>query len=480
MVSIPFPVTTAPGEAGQESGGQLINCYASRVEGAPPSPVLFERSAGMREFSRNDNAAGFAEEHINCRGMIQVGSTIIAVFNESCYAISTTGIATYLGPLPGTAPVIIAKNGKSPVPDVFAVTGTAGWLLFTDAAPQSYDGGGALASPNSVAVVNNYAVFSTAGGLVQATEINSTNIPTNSNVIVPMEGLRRVVEHNNRLLVMAKNKFRIYRDVGASPFPFEYLQGSERDIGIASTTAVAGIEAGWPDAMIFASSDSRVYRMQGYEPVQVSSEDVDRVLGRIADKSAIQAATYIANGQAFWVLIQPDGCTLEYNLKTGNWNERCSYNRMDWKGRVIIKAFDKWICGESGTGRLYELMDDWPLEGPDPHIWTLVSGSVTRYPNWLDIPNTYFRFTSGPGLDRGLIPIQSDPIVRVSWSKDGGETYGYPVERKLGVEGRYKTEVSIGNISSSSRKGIRYKLQISDGIRIGFMGADHELIELAA
>jgi len=472
-MKIPFPANSSPGIKPQEGGGRLVNGYVTEIQDGGANPVLWERSSGMVEFARVEDA-----DHIGCRAMTLIGSTLLHIVATRVYSVSSAGVVTDVGAFAGTSPVIMAQNTVDPVPDVFGVTDNAAYLFTVGSPPTSYNGGGNLSAPNSVAVLNNYAIFSSPGGRLTATNINSTTIASNAFEDIPKGNLLRVVEYNNELFAFGSNYFRVYRDAGTSPFPLEFT-GVERDIGIVSSFAVAGFESDFPDALLFGGSDNRVYRMEGYTAVPVSTHDVQEAIEGTADKSDIRAHAYISHGQPFWSLTSPGNWTWEYNLATGLWHERESYARTDWRGRVTIKAFDKWLVGDAISGNIYEIREGHPFEADDALVWQLESNAVQRFPVPLNAHWSYYNFTSGVGVDTGLIPTQTEPKVAISWSLDGGARYGNPLVRSLGTQGAYEQSVRIGNTGISTGKGIRYRLEVSDGVRVGFMGGQTSLEELS-
>ena len=84
-----------------------------------------------------------------------------------------------------------------------------------------------------------------------------------------------------------------------------------------------------------------------------------------------------ATGEAFWALTSPSEWTWEYNLTTGLWNERASYQRNDWRARSTIRAFDLWLCGDAATGDLFEVAAGLGSERGEPLVYTLFSGVLS-------------------------------------------------------------------------------------------------------
>ncbi len=148
MTAIVFPTSSAPGARPQEGAGRLINGYAVKTEQGARSPILWKRSAGLRQIL---NITG----HAHCRGFIFVGTTLLAVLDERVYAVTLAGgvfSVANLGELAGTDPVTIARNNAA-TPNIIAVCQAGTFNLFVDAAPTAFADGD-LPALNSVAGMN--------------------------------------------------------------------------------------------------------------------------------------------------------------------------------------------------------------------------------------------------------------------------------------------------------------------------------------
>lgn len=466
MTTIPFPASSAPGVHPHENGGRLINCYAAEAEGAAAHPVLWTRSAGLRRIVATPSAGA-------CRGLVQIGSTLVHLPRDRAYGVAFADggfAATELGPLAGSAPVTIAQNFAKPVPDTVCVTENGVFTLTSASAPAAF-GDGDLSAPNSVTALDGYLVFTSPGGRIQTTGLNTLSVASNAYEDVPEGALVRGVTFNNELFAFGPSSFRVYRDAGLTPFPLAYT-GVKRDIGLLGTHAVAGFEDGWPDALVFAASDNRVYRMEGYSPVAVSTAAVARAIGGASDRAALQASVHMAAGEAFWTLTSPDEWSWEYNLSTGLWNERASYRRNDWRARRTIRAFDRWIAGDAADGTLAEIVPGLGGEYDDPLIFTLQSGILAAFPGRLNALRSWFRFSAGVGSAAGRVPIETEPVVRIAWSRDGGATFGNGVDRQLGGQGDHDALVGVGASGLSDSRGLQVRLTVSDPVRAAFMGGE--------
>ena len=467
MAMIPFPAMSAPGRRAAETGGRLINCYASEIKGATASTIIWNRCPGLVRRAQ-------ISDHAGCRGLVGIGNVLITILNGQVYGITRTGSAysvLSLGALAGSRPCTFAQNTAG---NTVTVTENGAFNLFAGAAPTAFVDGDLPTSVNSVALLENYMIFSTPGGVLWASGLNNVDVTTNSNEAVPEGSLRRCVEFRNELFAFGNWGFRVYQNVGSSPFPLQFV--AKVDVGLAGTHAIAGGEApGWADALIFAGEDNRVYRLEGYSPVPISDSGVSRALERASERSSLIACVYAVEGEAIWSLTSPGEWTWEYNLATGLWHERQSHGRPDWRARASIRHFDQWIVGDAATGDIAGVVAGQGSEYTDPLAFILYSGVLSRFPNRLNASRSYFNFTAAVGRQAGADPIETDPVVAISWSRDGGATFGRELFRPLGREGQSGIRVSVGNTGLSGAKGLQYRLEITDPVHAAFLGGEADL-----
>lgn len=465
MAAIVFPTSSAPGAEPQEGSGRLVNCRAVKTEQGSRAPILYKRPAGLREIL---NITG----HSHFRGGIQIGSTLIAVLDERVYAVTLSGTtfsAVNLGALSGSDTVTVARNNANP-PQIVTVCDAGTFNLFTASAPTSFADGD-LPAVNSVAGLNGYLVFTTASGQIWATGLNAVTVASDAftNAQVKPDGLRRGVAFRGEYFAFGDDSIQVYDETGDSPFPLVYKKITIPR-GICGTNAVAGWEDGWANELVWVGEDNIVYKLDGYTPTPISNADVVRAISTAADRTLIEATVYMDGVDAIVCITSPGEWTWEYNKTTDRWNERSSYGRDDWRARGSVKAFDRWIVGDDTTGKLASVDPTYRREYGDPLIWDLISGDNASFPARIKIPRMDLDFTAGTGNAAGEDPIETDPVVLIRWSLNGGRDWGNEVRRKLGKQGEGNQLVTVNRMGMTKAKGVRVWLRVSDPIHIGFLG----------
>jgi hypothetical protein len=411
--------------------------------------------------------------HTHTRGFLDTGfSEVFWIVNDRVQLFDSFFTILDLGLLSGDQPVTIARNNRSPTPDYVVVTENGCFNLFRASAPTGFVDLDLPAGPTSVCDFEGYFIWSFGDGRIFASDLNSVAVSALS--FNTEQGLfaRRVVRYGGRLYVFGDKWCGVYRNAGTVPFPLAREVTIPR--GIVGTHAIAGWEAGWANQLIWAGDDFIVYKLDGYTPTPISTGDVSRAIqGAVSggNRDLIEAFVYMYDKNPFWVLTCHDLWTWEYNLATGEWNERASFNRDNWKGMKSIRMFDRWIIGDQYTGGLYEISGTYFLEDTDPLIWQVESGVLHGFPRGMIIPRASFHFTMGVG-DFSRV---ADPEVEIAWSLDGGYSYGDPVIRRLGAPGHTKSHPYILSSGLSKGQGVRYKLRVSDNVHVGLSGGAVEV-----
>lgn len=461
---IVFPTTSSPGVRPRESGGRLINAFAEKAPRGAASQLIIRRTPGL--VRRADQTASYTIT----RGFLDGSSLVFWILGDRAVKFDSAFAVTDLGALSGNQPITAAKNNAA-TPDYVVVTENGCFNLLTGSAPTSFADPDLPASPTSVCDFNGYFVWTYGNGKIYASDLNS--VAVNALSFNTEQGLiaRRGVRYAGRLYIFGDKWTAVYRDAGLSPFPFAREVTIPR--GIVNSFAVAGWESGWANQLIWAGDDFIVYRLEGYTPVPISTDDVSRsiqssVLGGTC--STIQAFVYMYERNAFWVLTCPGNWTWEYNLFTGEWNEKLSFNDDSWRGLSSIRAFSKWIVGSYDDGQLFEVSGSYFREGAAPLIWHVESGVLHAFPRGMHIPRTSFNITTGVGSTS-----VTDPRIEISWSLDGGYKWGEPVLRMLGGLGETESHPYILNAGISKGQGIRYRLRVSDDVHVGLTGGSVEV-----
>jgi len=471
VAKVIWPSSTSPGEKTHESAGRLINCYAEPLPDGAPFPYVIKRAPGLRSFA-STSQTGY-------RGGIAIDPYFYAAFSGTLRKVSSAGLEASVGTLDGDEVVFFARNNKVPTPDQLVVTEN-GVYTFTDSAVTELSDGD-LPQPNSVCSHDGYFLFTIADGRCFASGLNATTI--NSNDYVKAEsnpdGLYRAIPYGRDVLLCGPNTIEVYWNAGnATGFP--YSRVTVIPVGLIGQKAIAGWEPEFGTRVVYVSSDFTVRLLAGgYDPLPISPPDLNRLIERTTDKSTIEVSVAISGGKPFAKVSGPGWCWV-YDFGTKWWYERASYLDDDWRfvGQTV-KAFGKWLGGDSLSGKLLELADGYYREDTAPLVFQAESIAMESFPARIQVPRVDFNFVTGTGVANGEDPIERQPQAEISWSDDGGTTWSVPLLRSIGPQQITKFHPYVMRTGLSTAKGRRWRVRVADPCYVGLLGADMEAMPRA-
>lgn len=232
----------------------------------------------------------------------------------------------------------------------------------------------------------------------------------------------------------------LYYDSGATfpivPNPSVFLQ--------------VGITAPWSAAILGGSpiwlgqgegGGGVVYQAQGYTPQRISTHAVEYAFSTYATLLDAEAFTYEDQGHSFYVLTFPTAdATWVFDGTTGLWHERGDWDGTDWTSLAIrghVFAGGVHLTGNRSSGAIYAMSTE---------VATTTAGTgirrLRRAPHVAsELKETCFdRFQLDLEVGIGLATGQgSNPLVNLSWSDDGGQTFGMERTVTAGRIGAYRT-----------------------------------------
>lgn len=470
-VPIPFPLSTFPGSTPQESAGRLINCHTEPLGPGGPSKAAYHRSPGLSQFATTGQT-GY-------RGGLLVNNLAFEAWANNASTVTSAGVVTSLGTLPGTQKISIARNQNGAGADVVAVDiGNGAFTLQVAGVPGvptalAAIGGAGLPAPKAVCWQDGYFFFISANAEMYASGINALTfnaltfqvLTAKSDVIG-----QRVIAFSGLLFGFTTGHLEVYQDT-AQAFPaFPYSRLVVLPYGLLQENAIAGWETGF-DTLLWVAQDFGVWMLPygSLSPTKVSPPDLDRLIK--AENNAgnvLEAFAYVFAGKRFWALSSPDW-TWEFNLNSQEWNERWSLNLATngqqgrWRAVGGHPGFGKWLCGDTQSGNLGFVDDTVLTEFGAPQLRRIESAPVNDFPNRLRVARADFSFSTGAGLATAASANVVNPSVAISWSDDNGITWKNPIVRSLGLQGKsLRTRISVKNTGFSGPQARRWRLDDTD------------------
>jgi hypothetical protein len=449
---------------------RTVNWYVEPNDAASGRPALYP-TPGQSAFVTVSDSGTRALFTMNGRTFAVVGSSFGEVFSGGTF--TKYGTVAY-----NSALAQITANGISG--NQLGVSSGTNFYAF-NLSTNTLSAAVLVGESTQIGMLDGYGViFNQTAGKIRLSALNdfSTADPT-------MFALRSSAPDNwQAMLVKAPDVVlvgeqtgEVWYDAGTSSFPLAPRPGVKFEYGIAATWSIAA--AG--DSILWLSRNADgagvVVRMRGYVPQPINSYALDTAIAeyqRTATIADAEALVYQRAGHTFYVLKFPSAnATWVYDLRTGLWHERGTWNRAAgrfdvWGPRAITYAFGKHLVGDASGVLAY--LDD--------TVGTEVDGTAIRR---VRIPpalapadgDRLFVDRFELGIDPGLGTATgqgSDPEVMLRISHDFGKTWGTERRAKAGKQGEYDTRVVWTRCGSSPRAWVP-EISISDPIVARLTGA---------
>lgn len=411
---------------------ELVNWYLEPTQAPESKRAAFYPTPGLDEFATGLNAPIRGEFAQDGRAFVVAGGTL--------YEIDGVGAATVLGSVANDdQPASMASNGHGGH-QLMVVSGGSGYIFDL-----------------------NTSVF-------QA--ITSASFPTNAIMVDYLDGYFVVLQATTSIFYISAlfdglTWLGDFGQVSASSDTTTAMRVINRNVWffgtersqpwittgntfalqpIANVLVEFGIGAPWSldeadGSLFFVGKDGRgsalVLRSSGYDFQKISTHYIDQVLSALPDLSNVRGYTYQERGHTFYVLCPNTGPALAYDLSTGLWALRGTWNDgLDRYDPLLqwchMYAFGKHLVGDRTTGTIYEQSLSYGTDAGTPIRRVRTGAHTTADFQWM------FGSEVILGVETGGATV-SDPTPTVNWSysKDGGHTFSTPSPTVIGAQGQY-------------------------------------------
>lgn len=355
------------------------------------------------------------------RGEHVMDKQLYIVNGTTLYRISSSGAATSLGSIPGSLPVQMADNGSQ----LAIQSETAGYVLDSGTV---YTNIVNLGPVSGVTYIDGYFVWLVAesdqfiiSGLNDGLSYDPLDVATVEGN--PDDNIGVINDHRE-LQFYGANTVEIWYNSGAADFPFERQGNAFIERGIRDRNSLVKID----NSVHFVGDDLVVYRLNGYEPVRISTHAIE---DSIAKASWFRSFTYTLLGHKQYVLNTNIG-TFVYDMATGAWHDRASFGRVNYRVGFAATCYGKIIMADAYTGNLY--IPDMSVNTEDGEVIPVeILLPSIQSDRSQDILYTYeAQIQSGVGNS-----ADEDPQILLQYSRDGGNTWSPELARSMGKVGEY-------------------------------------------
>lgn len=404
-----------------------------------------------------------------CRGHHNVGNLLYVVNRGAFWEVNNAGVMTNRGSLLTTSGrVYFADNGTS----IMLTDGTYGYTFNTSTpgTPLAQIVDVDYVAANTVTWQDRYFVQDKVSS--GRFYISAVDDPTSwsaldfSNAEGSPDNLVRVIADHGELILLGEVTTEFWGDSGTADFPFTRLGSAVVEWGLAARESLAKFDSSLMFLARNRMGESQVVILNGYTPQPVGGHDFLSAINQYANVNDATAFSYMLGGHAFYQINFPSaGTSWLYDGATQVWSELQSDTGRH-RANIGTLFLGKIIVSDYANGKLYRL---------DPTVYTDNGTAIAREiisrpiftEGQLAISRFWLDMETGVGLTTGQ---GSNPQVMLSWSKDGGHSFGNEVWRSFGAIGNY-TARAYWNRLGSPKEGMSwvFKVSITDPVKVAIM-----------
>lgn len=450
---IPIPLASLKARSSFASDERLVNGYAEVVGSGNDASAVVYGAAGLSLFCNAPSDP--------CRGGIEVDGVLYTINGGGLYRIDENGVGGQIGTVPGSKPVIMARNANI-APQVAICAEDGVYLLQSDTV-------GAVFNPNipeipvAVVWVDGYFIFALPSGRFYISAINDITVSSLDFATAEAnpDGLVTVTKLRREVYFFGSETIEVWTNTGNATFPFERLPGAVIPAGCASKYTVQELNG----ALYWLDTNNVVQSINGgYVPVPISISGVYKAISAVEDKTEIEAFTYQLGTHAYYVLTHST-FTWVYDVSTQLWHERQSYGLNGWQAAGYVFAFGKNIVGSTVSGNIYAIDENSYSENGQEIVTTLRTARIEDFPKGAAVGTLDIDIETGVGIDVGATSSDTvNPELTLRWSDDGAKTWKGGRLYPLGKKGEYRKRVRATRLGSFGAQGRVWEMSISSRV----------------
>jgi hypothetical protein len=383
-----------------------------------------------------------------------LGSFYYVVSGTRLYSVTTAGIATLIGAIPGTD--LVSIDGSADRLIVVASGHAYSWdgsVLSTIAVP---DINSVPSSISSVVFIAGYFILTVADsqhffwlapGDVDPDALNFASAENAPDNIV---GAARIFDE---LWFFGQQTTEVFQLTGDLNAPFTPIIGRLYEKGCCNRSTIAVVD----NTLFWVSNEFVAYRADT-SPVRISDHSAEERL-RNAGADDMRAWAFSFDGHTLYVVRGADYISLVHDVENKNWSRFKTYEQETWRAHLGVQTSgDLVIAGDDDGGILWEL---------DPTIsndnGVVIEREITGGVPLLGAPQKCRNLSLN--LAVGWAPISGEatnPKIQMRFSDDAGTTWSAWFEEHLGLQGKYRTRVIFSQLGIIYEPGRLFQFRVTD------------------
>ena len=428
--SLPLFGIGIQGKSPKVTAQRRLNCYFEITKDGDRSKVYAIGTPGLELFLNQGETPW--------RGLKEFpkNSKLYGVHRSTLYEIDNAGTATSRGTLSTSeGDVDIEHNGT----EVCVVDGTSGYIYDTGTTTFSTISDGDFpSSPRSLAFNNGrFLVGKNNTGEFYASDLyDGLNWTAGqfATAEASPDNLVRLDVMQGIVCLFGDFTAEFWTDTGSSGFPYARIPGAAMEWGLAARRSLAPFDNTFAFLARNRTGQVRVCTLSGFQALPISDPELDYTLNNFTTISGATGFGYMLGGHPMYQL-NVSGRSWLYDGLTKVWSELASKGIDRHRGEIAENFINSTIVSDYSNGKLYRLKQDVYTDNADEIALELIGRHLFSNDKNIRVPALEIIMESGVGLVSGQ---GSDPQIMVSFSKDGGHSFGKERWTSFGKIGEYK------------------------------------------
>ena len=419
------------------------------------TPAALVSFPGLKSWS--SGAAGEFDRGIYKKEFLSKGWK---VSGSTLYSFTSDGTQTSEATIAGSGLVSMAASDTL----LFIVAGGNGY---------TYDGTTLSTltlsfTPLQVDILNNQFICLASNGIVYFATAGTTSFDSSLAASSLPDNMAGIKVFNQFLLMFGANEIEPWENTGSGDPPFELMNGAIiEDVGLAGQHALCETS----QALYFLGSDKIPYRVVNFQSQKLTDQNpgINELFEAYTKETCfVECFKYLGQDLILYVFPTEEKAWC-YSHETGLWFELDhDVDAQLYQGKTFSRLFNKTLVGDRQNGNIYEL-DSATYQNNSTimvreRVFRPMSGETVGDPRaYLQMKLMQFALETGVGIG------DDNPQLIVSYSTDGGRSFGSERWLSLGENGDYQE--LIEDYSNRKFKDLVVKLRYTENTRFTLYNA---------
>lgn len=279
---------------------------------------------------------------------------------------------------------------------------------------------------------------------------------------------------NNQLFMLGRNTIEVFQNIGGADFPYQSVRGAVVSKGLTAPFAVASFDNSFVFMGGAENEKPAIWRYSGNTATKISNSGIDLALQQYSEGEldSAFAMTYAENG-SFFVIFTLLRNTFVYDATASAlqgrpvWHERRSGTNGTerWIVNSMVKAYGEILVGDAFTGRVGRMSLDIDSEYGETIFRSFATAPFEAQNRNMFVSNIELTVETGTA---NAVDPGSEPVVRLSFSDDGGRTFSNEISRSMGKIGEYNHRVIWRRQGRASTDRVA-RFRCSERVKVSFL-----------